>query len=499
VLQLDGMGPLYRQIYRAFRNDILTRALAPGERVPSTRALADLLKVSRNTAVLAYEQLLAEGYLETRVGAAGTVVAPVLPPDSLRSHSSVSLDRQRHTLSRSDARLAIVGERILKAARATTDSLGLRSLSWELTPPRLRYDFRPGRAAFPDLPYALWCRLLGARARHATLRDLDYGPPQGRWELREAIASRLRRLRGVDASPDRIVIVNGTQQALDLISRVLLNPGDRVLIEEPHYTGARCVFMAAGAQLITSPVDNNGIQVPKVTKQRRALRRAYVTPSHQFPTGVVLPISRRLELLDWASRVGGFIVEDDYDSEYRYDGPPLQALAGLDREGRVIYVGTFSKILFPALRLGYLVLPEALVEPVAATKAVGDTGTAILEQLVLADFISTGHFDRHLRRTNASNAARRNALVAAVRKEFQERAEVCGANAGLHLLVWLKGSRGGMIADVHTKAEKAGVGLYDVEAFYLKPPKRTGVVLGYAPLPECEIREGIRCLATALK
>jgi GntR family transcriptional regulator/MocR family aminotransferase len=495
VLQLDGTGPLYRQIYRAFRNDILSRALPPGERVPSTRALANLLKVSRNTAVLAYEQLLAEGYLETRVGAAGTVVAPVLPPDAVRSHRS--LDQQRHIVSRGDARLGIAGERIVKAARKTTDSLGLPSLTWELTPPRLRYDFRPGRAAFPDVPYALWCRLLGARARHATLRDLDYGPPQGRRELREAIASRLRRLRGIDASPERIVIVNGTQQALDLIIRVLLNPGDRVVIEEPHYTGARCAFMAAGAQLITSPVDDHGIQVPKVTK--RAVRLAYVTPSHQFPTGVVLPIARRLELLNWASRVGAFIVEDDYDSEYRYDGPPLQALAGLDRDSRVIYVGTFSKILFPALRLGYLVLPEVLVEPVVAAKAVGDTGTAILEQLVLADFISAGHFDRHLRRTNASNAARRNALVTAVRKEFRERAEVCGANAGLHLLVWLKGSRGGMIADVHTKAEKAGVGLYGVEAFYLKPPKRTGVVLGYAPLPESEIREGIRCLAATLK
>src|SRR5262245_10122749 len=497
MLQLDGTGLLHQQIYRAFRNEILSGGLAPGERVPSTRALADLLKVSRNTALLAYEQLLAEGYLETRVGASGTVVAPVLPPDSVYSHSSESLDRQRHTLNRSDAKLAIVGDRILRAARATTDSLGLPSLTWELTPPHLRYDFRPGRAAFPDLPYALWCRLLGARARRSTLRDLDYGPPAGRWELREAIATRLRGLRGVEAGLERIVIVNGTQQALDLISRVLLSPGDRVLIEEPHYTGARCVFMSAGVQLITSPVDNNGIQVPKVKK--RAIRLAYVTPSHQFPTGVVLPIARRFELLDWASRVGAFIVEDDYDSEYRYDGPPLQALAGLDRNDRVIYVGTFSKILFPALRLGYLVLPEVLVEPVVAAKAVGDTGTAILEQLVLADFISTGHFDRHLRRTNASNAARRNALVTAVRNEFGERAEGCGANAGLHHLGWMRGSDGGMIMDVHTKAEKAGVGLYDVESFYLKPPKRTGVVLGYAPLLEAEIREGIRCLAAALK
>jgi GntR family transcriptional regulator/MocR family aminotransferase len=231
----------------------------------------------------------------------------------------------------------------------------------------------------------------------------------------------------VDADPERIVIVNGTQQALDLICRVLLNPGDRVLIEEPHYTGARCAFMAAGAELVTSAVDENGIQVPKATRTKRSVRLAYVTPSHQFPTGVVLPITRRLELLDWASRVGAFIFEDDYDSEYRYDGPPLQALAGLDREGRVIYAGTFSKILFPALRLGYLVLPECLVEAVAAVKGIGDAGTATLEQLALADFMGMGHFDRHLRRTNASNAARRHALVAAVGEEFGDRAKVCGA------------------------------------------------------------------------
>src|SRR5262249_11958580 len=459
MLQLDGTGPLHQQIYRAFRNEILSGVLAPGERVPSTRTLADLLKVSRNTAVSAYEQLLAEGYLETRLGAAGTVVAPVLPPERLALRPSAPPGLQRRPSRRAGALLAIAGERILKTARAGARSLGLPTFTWELTPPHMRYDFRPGRAAFGDLPYALWCRLLGSRGRHASLRDLDYGPPQGRWEIREAIATRLRRLRGVDASPERIVIVNGTQQALDLIGRVLLNPGDRVLMEDPHYTGARCAFMSAGAELVLSPVDDHGIRIPKPTTGRRPIRLAYVTPSHQFPTGVVLPIVRRVELLEWASRVGAFIVEDDYDSEYRYDGPPLQALAGLD-EDRVIYVGTFSKILFPALRLGYLVLPEVLVEPVVAAKAVSDTGTAILEQLTLADFIITGHFDRHLRRTNASNAARRNTLVAAVRKEFRERAEVCGANTGLHLLVWLKGSRGGVIADVHGKAEKAGVGLY---------------------------------------
>jgi GntR family transcriptional regulator/MocR family aminotransferase len=495
VLQLDGMGRLYQQLYRALRGDILSGRLASGERVPSTREIASLLNVSRNTAVMAYEQLLAEGYIQARLGAAGTVVAPVLPPDGYVSR--LALPRQASR--RGDPKLAAAGERFLRSARACSESLSLSSLTWESTPPHIRYDFRPGRPSFADLPYALWCRLLGARARHASIADLEYGPPAGRLELREAISARLRRLRGLSADPDRIVIVNGTQQALDLICRVLLNPGDRVLMEEPHYTGARCAFMAAGAELVFSPVDEHGIRIPRQVAGKRACRLAYVTPSHQFPTGAVLSIERRLELLAWASRLGAFIIEDDYDGEYRYDAQPLQALGGLDREGSTIYVGTFSKILFPALRLGYLVLPKSLVEPFVATKAIGDTGTAALEQLALADFITAGHFDRHLRRTTASNAARRKVLVAALREQFGDRAEVCGANAGLHVLVWLRGKRGGLIRDIHAKAENAGVGLYTVDPFHSRAPERTGVLLGYAPLRERDIREGIRSLAGALK
>ena len=363
----------------------------------------------------------------------------------------------------------------------------------------MRYDFRPGRPSFADLPYALWCRLLGARARRASLSDLEYGPPAGRRELREAISTRLRRLRGLDADPDRIVIVNGTQQALDLISRVLLNPGDRVLMEEPHYTGARCAFMAAGAELVFSPVDDHGMRIPRPARGKRACRLAYVTPSHQFPTGAVLSIERRLELLAWASRLGAFIVEDDYDGEYRYDGQPLQALGGFDRGGRTIYIGTFSKLLFPALRLGYLVLPNALVEPFVATKAIGDTGTAALEQLTLADFINAGHFDRHLRRTTAANAARRKALVSALREEFGDRVEICGANAGLHVFAWVKGKRAGPIREASGRAEKAGIGLYTADPFYARPPDRTAVLLGYPALRERDIREGIRRLAAALR
>jgi GntR family transcriptional regulator/MocR family aminotransferase len=499
VLQLDGTGRLYQQIYRALRGEILSGRLASGERIPSTREIANLLNVSRNTAVVAYEQLLAEGYIKARLGAAGTVVAPVLPPDGYVSRPALpmqaSLVSSRHTRPK----LAAAGERFLRSARACSESLGLSMLTWELVPPHIRYDFRPGRASFADLPYALWCRLLGARARRASLSDLEYGPPAGRRELREAISTRLRRLRGLNADPNRIVIVNGTQQALDLISRVLLNPGDRVLMEEPHYTGARCAFVAAGAELVFSPVDEHGIRIPTPVAGTRACRLAYVTPSHQFPTGAVLSIERRLELLAWASRLGAFIVEDDYDGEYRYDAQPLQALSGLDCEGSTIYVGTFSKILFPALRLGYLVLPKSLVEPFVATKAIGDTGTAALEQLALADFIDAGHFDRHLRRTTASNAARRKALVAALREHFGDRAEVCGANAGLHVFVWLKGKSGGPIKDASGRAEKAGIGLYTADPFYARPPDRTAVLLGYAPLRERDIREGIRRLASALR
>jgi GntR family transcriptional regulator/MocR family aminotransferase len=495
---LDGVGRLHQQVYRALLGEILGGRLRSGERVPSTRHVATSLKVSRNTALLAYEQLLAEGFITPRSGAAGTVVAPVLPPDGYVARPTLRPGSTRRR-RRGAAILSAVGDRYVKSARACANDLGLPSLTWELAPPTIRFDFRPGRPAFGDLPYALWRRLLSARARNAKVGDLEYGPPAGRRELREAISARLRRLRGLDAHPDNIVVVNGTQQALDLISRVLLNPGDRVLMEDPHYTGARCAFMAAGAELVFSPVDDDGIRVPPTAAGRRRFRLAYVTPSHQFPTGAVLSMERRLRLIAWAAREGAFIVEDDYDGEYRYDGPPLQALTGMDRAGCTIYVGSFSKILFPALRLGYLVLPTALVEPIVATKAIADTGTSALMQLALADFITEGHFDRHLRRTTASNAARRQALTAAIGGVFADRATVCGASAGLHLLVWLQGRRGGVIRDVHATAERAGVGLFTVDPFYSTPPERTGLLLGFAPLMPADIREGIRRLAGALR
>ena len=486
LFDLDGQGALYRQVFRAIRAEILARRLTPGARLPSTRRLAAARKVSRNVAVLAYEQLLAEGYAQARTGS-GTMVAPTLPENWPVTAVSLPPSGRRPAARSGPLRLAPAGARALAIARR-------RPLRWELQPSQQPYDFRFGRPAFGAFPNAVWCRLLGRRARRASLRDLDYGPAEGRPELREAIAERLRRLRGIDASPDRIVIVNGSQQALDLICRTLIKPGDRVLIEEPHYIGARWVFSAGGARLVAAPVDQQGMRIARAAPARLA----YVTPSHQFPTGVVMPLARRLELLQWAARCDAFVVEDDYDSEFRYEGDPVQALAGLDAQRRVIYVGTFSKLMFPALRLGYLVLPEALIAAIVATKAIADTGTATLEQLTMADFISEGHFERHLHRSRARNRMLRAALLEAIGEHFGDRAEVCGANAGLHVLVWLRGRDGGVIEAVSDKARRVGVGLYSVRPYYLRPPRRSGVLLGYNPLSEREIREGIKRLAVAL-
>lgn len=486
---LDGDGPLYHQVYRALRAEILSRRLAPRARLPSTRTLAAEVGISRNVVMLAYEQLLDEGYAEARTGS-GTIVARALPDEWAAAVPPATLSRAA-TRQPTRLRLARAGTRTMAIARRMP-------LRWDLRGTRVSYDFRVGRPAFGDFPQAIWCRLLGRRARRAGRHDLDYGPPEGRLELRQALAERLRRFRGMDVDADQIVIVNGSQQALDLVTRVLVDPGDRVLIEEPHYIGARWVFTAGGAQLVAAPVDAEGMQVPKALASGNAPRLAYVTPSHQFPTGVVLSLARRLELLDWAARSGAFIVEDDYDSEYRYAGRRLQALAGLNAGDRVLYVGTFSKLLFPALRLGYLALPKSLVEPIVAAKALADTGNSALEQLTLADFIREGYFERHLSRSRLRSCARRETLLEAIEEHFGDRAEVSGAATGLHLLVWLRNRRGQPIARVEHRAAAAGVGVYSVASYYLRPPTRSGVVLGYGPLSERQIREGIEHLAAAL-
>jgi GntR family transcriptional regulator/MocR family aminotransferase len=488
LLQLDGDGPLYRQTYRALRERILAGALAPGSRLPATRELSRALAVSRNTVIEAYRQLVDEGYASARIGS-GTTVASALPearttaappraPDDARApaHAPLPLSRE---------------------ATRGLDGNPRSALSWQLPRRNLAYDFRYGEPAYADLPLSTWQRLVGRHARRASARRLAYTHPGGAPELREALADYLSRVRGVRCDPGRVLVTYGSQQAIDLVCRVLVDPGDRVAIEEPHYSGLSLRLAAAGAETVVIPVDEEGMQVERLAGERE-LRLVCVTPSHQFPTGGILPLRRRLALLEHAGRCGACVLEDDYDSEFRYDGRPVECLQGLDEAGRVLYTGSASKLLFPSLRIGWLVVPEALVRPFAVAKALADTGTAGLEQLALASFIEAGALDRHVRRMRVRNAARRAALLEAVEEELGDRGRVRGAAAGLHVLLELPDLEAKHATELRRRCERSGVGIYPVTPYYRQPPAHASFLLGYASLEEADIREGVRRIAAAL-
>jgi GntR family transcriptional regulator / MocR family aminotransferase len=477
LLNLRGAGPLYRRIYHALKADISEGRLPARARLPSTRALAADLGVSRNTVMLAYEQLIAEGYLLSRHRST-TLVASGAAPGTLPARASAPTE--------SRPRLSSYG-------RFLTRDPHMPPSGSYVSRPGVRYDFRYGRPMVDAFPRELWRRLLAARARDGSLDALGYAAPAGYPPLREALVGYLRRARGMNCAADQIVIVNGTQQALDLAARILVDAGDRVVIEEPHYHSVRLSFEAVGARLIGIGVDAQGLDTDRLPGSRA--RVACVTPCHQFPTGVIMPMSRRLALLEWASRTGAWVIEDDYVSEFRYEGHPIEALQALDRTGRVIYIGTFSKTLFPALRLAYLVLPRPLVGAFIAAKWMADRFTATLYQEVLADFITSGHFERYLRRASTRNAARRRVLIESLRKYFGDRVEIAGENAGVHLLVWLNGMEAREVPAIIERAASAGVGVYPINLFYSRPPRRAGFLFGYASLTEADIRAGVRRLA----
>ena len=363
----DAEGPLHRRIYDALKSAIRAGRLGPDARLPSTRTLAADLKVSRNTVALAYEQLVAEGYVVARHRSMMSVASAV---------PARQLPKPIRTKSKFQPRLSTYGRRLM-------DDPAMPPSSSYAARPGLRYDFRYGQPAVDEFPREIWRQLLSARVRRSLPSSFGYGPPSGYGPLREALTGYLGRARGLSCNAEQVVIVNGSQQAFDLIARILLDPGDNVVIEEPHYHGSYLTFHSAGARLIGVPVDAEGLDTTKLPPATARARLCFVTPCHQFPTGVIMPLGRRLALLDWASRVGAWVVEDDYVSEFRYEGHPIEALQALDRADRVIYVGTFSKILFPALRLAYVVLPSALVKPFLAAKWVADRYTTMLGQEAL--------------------------------------------------------------------------------------------------------------------
>lgn len=466
-------GPLFRQVYLGLRKAVVSGSLRGGEKLPSTRDLAEQLGVSRTSVLAAYDQLLAEGFAVGRKGSGTYVSSHVNAAGSQAPPRSAQLRVSNFAVS----------------AAAAWARMNFPAPSEK----RLPYDFAYGRSDVEKFPFAMWRRLLLRCARKTSVSRLDYGPAGGSVALRDALCVHLRRARAVECDPSQITIVNGSQQALDLISRVLVEKRDPVAMEDPGYQGAREVFRTAGAQLVPVTVDEDGLIPEKLPPKGKMV---FATPSHQLPTGAVLPLARRLTLLEWAKRVNAVVVEDDYDGEFHYEGHPLESLQGLDREGRVIYIGTFSRTVFSALRIGYLIAPKRLVPAITAAKWLCDRHTATLEQETLAEFISSGMYERYLRRVRRRNAMRREALLEAIQSYIGERVHVQGDGAGAHVVLWprRKVSEEAIIA----AAAERGVRVYGIGGYYLKKPKRAGFVLGYSRMSEGQILEGIRRLGDLL-
>jgi len=472
VLARGSKVPLQRQVYDQWRSAILARRFRRGERVPSTRAFADSHGVSRVTVTAAYDQLIAEGYFETRRGA-GTFVSSELPDDALRPVHVATTG----TSAARPIRLSAYARRLstIRQLPSSSRALNLSNVS-------------PDMSLFP---FSLWRRLI---ARHLRDRTSDMfthrASPAGLLRLREVIATYLGRARAVHCSPEQVVIVSGSQQALDLCARLLLDEGDEVAVEEPGYPGARQLFLAHGAKLRSLPVTDAGVFVGALGRNTRLV---HVTPSHQFPIGISMSLTRRLELLDWVRTHGAVVLEDDYDSEYRYSGPPLPAMHGLAGGGAVIYIGTFSNVMFRGLRIGYLVVPDDLIMPFSTAKWMADRHTPLIEQAALADFISEGHLERHVRRMRRIYKRRRDVMLDALHRHFGERAVVRGDAAGLHMTVRFAG-----LPQLGHRAQQRGVHISSSEIYYSSLRRRGAAneyILGFSAVSERTIREAVRLLA----
>jgi GntR family transcriptional regulator/MocR family aminotransferase len=472
--------PLHRQIYDAIRACIIRRSLQSGQQIPSSRVLAQELGISRIPVLGAYGQLLAEGYFESRHGA-GTFVSRSLPDELTSCEHRTAEPNQGPSgprrLSRRSALLPLRGNSPWLFGTGA---------------------FSVGQLAFDHFPFQIWSNLVARHARKVRASSLNYGEPVGSAEFREAIATYLRTARAVDCDARQIMIVSGSQQALDLSARVLLDPGSPVWVEEPGYEMLRSALTLAGSRLIPVPVDGEGMDVAAGIKLCRHARVAFVTPSHQFPLGVTMSASRRLQLLNWAHQAGSWVVEDDYDSEYRYESLPIASLQGLDHGRRVIYVGTFSKTLFPSLRLGYLVIPPDLVDRFVAVRRAMDVCSPHFNQIVLADFIDQGHFARHVRKTRMIYQERRTALVRAIHEEFGSTLQVLGGEAGMHLAVTLPECVGAvqksLDREISVQAAAQKLWLWPLSASYLGTPLRQGFILGFGSTKASDVALAVRRL-----
>jgi GntR family transcriptional regulator/MocR family aminotransferase len=469
---------LQQQIYNAIRRSILDGIVTPGARLPSSRALAIDLRVSRTTTLLAYEQLVAEGYLTAQHGS-GTFVARELPEDLPRLAVPRRPPQTRHPpLARRGLALATIPP----CARRIGG------------PPR---PFRLGVPALDLFPVRLWSQLAGRRLRNITLAQLDYGDAAGWAPLRKAIAHHVETMRGTRCVAEQVIITAGAQRGIEAMCQLLLDEGDTVWLEEPAYPGARRALMAAGARIVPVRVDDQGLDVAAGARLAPNARLAFITPSHQFPLGVHTSLARRLALLRWASAARAWIVEDDYDSEFRYGTRPIPCLHGLDRDGRVIYVGSFSKSLFPALRLGFVIVPPDLQPKLVEARRSADLHPPVIDQAVLADFIESGHYDRHLHRMRAAYRERLEALSEALGRTCAGALTLRPVRTGLHAVADLIDVDADRVVE---EAAARGVEVSPLSQYYANRQKaENGIIVGFAPVRRDAIRSGAEQLAEAIE
>jgi GntR family transcriptional regulator/MocR family aminotransferase len=475
-------APIHRQIYEKMRQAILSGELQAKSRVPSSRELAAQLGVSRMTIVSAYDQLFAEGYLESKIGA-GTFVAGELPETLLQAPKTSAV---KTAVSSRELNLSAQGSQLTR----NLDGLLSEHSANKFVP------FQNGLTAIDSFPFETWARIAARWNRHAPPTILLEDDLAGFYPLRQAIAAHLKSARGVTCAPEQVIITAGSQQALALISRVFLEPEDEVWIEDPGYVSARSLFELSRAKLIPVPVDKDGLNFSAAFEQSKTPKLIYVTPSHQYPLGVTMSITRRLSLIETARATGAWIIEDDYDSEYRYSGHPLASLQGLDQSGRVLYVGTFSKTIFPSLKLGCLVVPPYLVDVFTAARMLSGAQSPLIEQAILSEFIAEGHFARHIRRMRTLYKERQHILIDEVRRNLQGLLEMETDDAGMHLVGWLPDNFDDR--KVSENAAAQNIRLSPISEHFINKNQCNGLIFGYAAFDEKRIRNGIAKLTKVL-
>ena len=471
--------PLYKQLYDIFRKSILEGKFTPGQKLPGTRSLAAELDISRNTVVLAFEQLLLEGYINGKVGS-GTFVSEI--PDNILNI--------KEKVNRKNPGKKITTDLITQLG--SPELLNRNMSSEEIIP------FQNGVPDLDEFPIKTWIKINSRTAQSISNLHLGYGEAAGYKPLREEIASYLRTYRAVNCTAEQVIIVNGSQQGLDLVMRVLLNPGDGVWLEDPGYFGARASMLFAGAKIFPAPLDEEGLNIEYSSKKYPVPKLIYTTPSHQFPLGLTMSISRRIQMLQYASKNDSWILEDDYDSEFRYSGHPLPSLQGMDKNNCVLYLGTFSKVLFPGLRLGYLVLPDPqMLSLFVSAKSMMDRQSPTFEQIITFQFLKESYFTRHIRKMRTLYKERQEFLIKEVEKELSGLIKLKSSDAGMHLIAWLPEGFDDM--KISRKAKENRLIVYPISEYVLKFRQRPGLLLGYTAFNKAKLKSGVQKLKNILE